>query len=388
MPLHPAYAQVSALLAAVFILIAGNGLANTLIPLSATAASFPPLSIGLIGSAYFGGMLIGCLAAPRIIARAGHIRAFSAFVAISAVATLAHPVFVEPAAWSAIRAVTGFCFAGLYATIESWMHDKADNVVRGRVLALYQIVHYAGSATGQQAIRFISTTSYVSFSIVASALALSVLPLAYTRSDPPEPPPVPRLRLGWLFRISPVGVVGALVSGIANGTFWSLAPVFAERSGLRAGGVASFITAAIVGAALVQWPVGRLADHRDRRHIMLVAVAVAIAAQGALVWFAKSDAWVLIALAAAVGASSLMLYPLASSHAQDLGGRENAVEVSTGLLLAYTIGAIVGPTTAAWMMGWIGPQALFIHNGAFHVAFIIFIIWRLWQRPPRHEAKP
>jgi len=52
MPLHPAYAQVSALLAAVFILIAGNGLANTLIPLSATAASFPPLSIGLIGSAY------------------------------------------------------------------------------------------------------------------------------------------------------------------------------------------------------------------------------------------------------------------------------------------------------------------------------------------------
>ena len=36
MPLHPAYAQVSALLGAVFILIFGNGLSNTLIPLSAT----------------------------------------------------------------------------------------------------------------------------------------------------------------------------------------------------------------------------------------------------------------------------------------------------------------------------------------------------------------
>ena len=82
-----------------------------------------------------------------------------------------------------------------------------------------------------------------------------------------------------------------------------------------------------------------------------------------------------------------MLYPLASSHAQDLGGRENAVEVSTGLLLAYTIGAIIGPTTAAWLMGWIGPQALFIHNGAIHVAFIVFIIWRLLRRPARAEAK-
>jgi len=155
MPLHPAYAQVSALLGAVFILIFGNGLSNTLIPLSATAAAFPPLSIGLIGSAYFGGMLVGCIAAPRIIARAGHIRAFSAFVVIATFTTLLHPIFVDPAAWGGIRAFTGFCFAGLYATIESWMHDKADNVVRGRVLAIYQIVHYAGSAIGQQAIRLI-----------------------------------------------------------------------------------------------------------------------------------------------------------------------------------------------------------------------------------------
>src|SRR6185437_1223879 len=145
--------------------------------------------------------------------------------------------------------------------------------------------------------------------------------------------------------------------------------------------------ATIVGAALVQWPVGRLADRSDRRHIMLVAISLAVAAQAALVWYAQSEPYVLIALAACVGASALVLYPLASSHSQDLGGRENAVEVSTGLLLAYTLGAIVGPTTAAWMMAWIGPQALFIHNGAFHVAFIVFIIWRLWRRPSRHEAK-
>jgi MFS family permease len=388
MALHPAYAQVSALLLAVFILIAGNGLSNTLIPLSATAAAFPPLSIGVIASAYFGGMLLGCIAAPRIIARAGHIRAFSAFVAIATVTSLLHPIFPDPIAWAVIRAFTGFCFAGLYAAIESWMHDKADNVVRGRVLALYQIVHYAGSATGQQAIRLISPSSFVPFSMVAAALALSVLPLAYTRSDPPEPPPAPKLRLAWLFKISPVGVVGALASGVVNGTFWSLAPVFAERNGMTQGGVASFMTATIVGAAIVQWPIGRLADRGDRRLIMLVCIGVAVAAQLAMIWFVKSDTTILILLAAAIGASALALYPLSSSHAADLAGRENAVEVSSGLLLAYTIGAIIGPTTAAWMMTWMGPQALFIHNAAFHVIFVLFIAWRLWQRPPRAEHKP
>jgi len=387
MAIHPAYAQVSALLVAVFVLIVGNGLSNTLIPLSATAASFPSLSIGLIASAYFGGMLVGCVAAPRIIARAGHVRAFAAFVAIATVTTLLHPIFVDPAAWALIRAFTGFCFAGLYAAIESWMHDKADNVVRGRVLALYQIVHYAGSATGQQAIRLISPSSFVPFSMVAAALALSVLPLAYTRSDPPEPPPVPRLRLAWLFKISPVGVIGALASGIVNGTFWSLAPVFAERSGMSQGGVASFMTATIVGAAIVQWPIGRLADRGDRRLIMLGCIAVAVAAQVGMIWFAKTDTTMLIVFAAAIGASALALYPLSSSHAADLAGRENAVEVSSGLLLAYTIGAIIGPTTAAWMMSRMGPQALFIHNAAFHGIFVLFIVWRLWQRPARTEPK-
>jgi uncharacterized membrane protein YfcA len=96
---------------------------------------------------------------------------------------------------------------------------------------------------------------------------------------------------------------------------------------------------------------------------------------------------VLIALRRARRVLALALYPLSSSQRQDLAGRANAVEVSSGLLLAYTIGAIVGPTVAAWLMGWIGPEALFIHNGAIHLLFVFFIVWRLWQRPPRAEGK-
>jgi MFS family permease len=387
MAIHSAYAQVYALLTAVFILIAGNGLFTTLVPLSATAAGFSDLTLGFLGSGYFAGMLIGCLAAPRIVARAGHIRAFAAFVAVASVTALAHPLIVDPTAWGLIRSVTGFCFAGLYATVESWMHDKADNVVRGRLMALYQIVHYAGSASGQQAIRFVAPASYVPFSIVAAALALAVIPLAMTRTDPPTPPPVPRLRLAWLYRISPVAVTGVFAAGIANGTLWSLAPAFAQRSGLDPGGVASFMTAVILCAAAVQWPIGRLSDRRDRRYIMLVAMALAAATEIALVLLAKSPPLVLIALAGAVGAFSLVLYPLSSSHAQDLCGRENAVEVSTGLLLTYTVGAMVGPTTAAWLMGRIGPEALFMHNAAIHVVLVVVIVLRLWQRPPKTESQ-
>jgi MFS family permease len=388
MPLHPAYAQVTALLLAVVVLIAGNGLLNTLVPLSAVTLGFSELTIGLIGSAYSGGMFIGCIATPRIVARAGHIRAFAALAAVATATALAHPLMPEPVAWAMIRAVTGFCFAGLYATIESWLHDKAENAVRGQVLALYQIVHYVGSAAGQQMIRLAPPGAFALFSASAMAFALSVLPLAFTRTDPPTPPPVPRLRLAWLYRLSPVAVIGVLAAGAANGTLWALGPVFATASGLDTAGVATFMTATILAAALVQWPIGRLADRADRRFVMLCAMAVACAAEAALVAFAASGPATLILLAGAVGASALVLYPLASGHAADLAGRENMVEISTGLLLTYTIGAIVGPTLAAALMTRTVPAALFVHNGAIHFALVLFVIWRLWRRPPKRESAP
>src|SRR5262249_52546983 len=115
---------------------------------------------------------------------------------------------------------------------------------------------------------------------------------------------------------------------------------------------------------------------------------IAVIAQSAMIMLANSEPIVLIALAACIGASAFVLYPLSSAHAQDLAARQNAVEVSTGLLLSYTIGAIVGPTSSAYMMTHIGPHALFIHNATIQVIFIIFVIWRLWQRPstPEHAV--
>ncbi len=142
MAIHPAYAQVTALFFAILILVIGNGLLQTLLPLSADEFGFSGLSVGLIGSAYYVGMLGGCVACPRMVARAGHIRAFAAFAAITAVTALVHPIVVDPIAWMAIRVVGGFCFAGLFATGESWLHDKAENVVRGRVMAFYTMAFF------------------------------------------------------------------------------------------------------------------------------------------------------------------------------------------------------------------------------------------------------
>jgi hypothetical protein len=53
------YSAIAALLASAFLLIAGNGLVTVLTPLRAKIEGFPELTIGLLGSVYFGGMLAG-----------------------------------------------------------------------------------------------------------------------------------------------------------------------------------------------------------------------------------------------------------------------------------------------------------------------------------------
>lgn len=154
---------LSPVLLAVFILIAGNGLLTTLVPLRGVLEGFSPTEVGVIGSVYFGGMLAGTWVTPAIVRRAGHIRAFAAFAAIAAVACLGFAIFISPPVWMVLRGLVGFCFAGLYAIVEAWINAKATDRNRGRMLGLYNIVNYAGSAAGQQLLRLDSPRSFTLF---------------------------------------------------------------------------------------------------------------------------------------------------------------------------------------------------------------------------------
>ena len=104
-------------------------------PLRARLDGFPDLTIGLLGSAYFAGHAGWDAAAPAIIRRGGHIRAFAAFVALAVVAVVLMPIFVSPGAWLVCRALIGFVFAGIYAVIEAWINAKATNANRGALYA-------------------------------------------------------------------------------------------------------------------------------------------------------------------------------------------------------------------------------------------------------------
>ena len=94
-----AVAPITALLLSVALLLMGNGLQGTLLPVRADIEAFGALDIGVLGSSYFFGFAIGCLYGPHVVRRAGHIRTFTAMVAVASCVVLGHALVVHPLFW-------------------------------------------------------------------------------------------------------------------------------------------------------------------------------------------------------------------------------------------------------------------------------------------------
>ena len=127
--------QLGALLLSTAILITGNGLINTLLPVRAEIEGFSTLEIGVLGAIYFLGFILGCINGPRLVRRVGHIRTFASLSSIAAATALAHAFLLDPIAWWILRFVVGVCFAGLYLVIESWLNDRAEPTNRGAIMS-------------------------------------------------------------------------------------------------------------------------------------------------------------------------------------------------------------------------------------------------------------
>jgi MFS family permease len=216
------------------------------------------------------------------------------------------------------------------------------------------------------------------------------MPVALTRSKSPPVPESPQLRLRWLIALSPVGVAGAFTVGLANGAFWTIGPIYANLQGLGAGGAGDFITASILGAVLVLWPVGRLSDRIDRRYVIVGACIVAAIAGIGLVLAPSGMPLLLFGFAFLFGAGAMPVYSLSAAHSADHATPADMVHVSTGLLLVYTIGAVIGPTAAASLVELTAPGALFALTAATHAAMASLTIYRLTRRAaiPADEREP
>ncbi|MFN7010992.1 MAG: MFS transporter [Allorhizobium sp.] len=368
------------LLATAGILIGGNGLQGTFISLRALEEGFSTSMIGVVGTGYNIGFAIGCIYITRLIRATGHIRTFSALAAIASAASILMLLFINPTAWFAMRLVQGICFAGLFAVVESWLNAKVTNATRARTLSVYRFVDLGAVTLAQYAIPAVGIGGFELFVIISMALTLSLVPISLTDRSSPEAPEDVRFDIKVLWKVSPLATVGCIVVGLTNSSFRSLGPIYADGIGMSVTAIATFMSVGIFAGVVLQYPLGHYSDKLDRRLIILIATFGAFAAGLFLAFVAGTNPWLNFAGIFAFGAFAMPLYSLCSAHANDHAAPGQHALVSAGTLFFWSIGAVIGPLFASFMLDLFGPRALFIYMVVVLFGFMAYTLSRMMIR--------
>ncbi len=375
----------AALFMSVALLQLSSGGVSPLDALSGFELGFSTEQIGLLGSAHFVGFFIGCWWAPRLMGDVGHSRAFAAFTAAGAIGLLAHMVIVHPTAWAVMRVASGMCAAGCYTVIESWLQAKVTNETRGRTMGVYRVVDMTGALLAQLMIGVLEPADYVSYNFLAILCCAALLPLTLTRVKQPETPSAPRLRPMLAVARSPLAAAGVIVAALSSASFRMVGPTYGQEVGLSADQIAWFLAAFVLGGALVQIPVGWLADKFDRRWV-LIWLSVFSAVSSFITIGAQNTGTIGVMLSAFLfGLVSFPIYSVSAAHAHDFAKPEERVELSAALMFFFALGAIAAPYTSSVLISLFGPGALFAMIAVAHVILIIFGLTRMRARPTSTE---
>ncbi len=377
--------KIAPLLATAIVMLVANGLQGTLVPVRANDEGFSATAISFMGAAYFAGFVAGCVLCPRLINRVGHIRTFAVLGAITGAIVLGHALMVGPIVWGVFRAGIGFCAAGMFAVLEGWLNQQTPNAIRGRIFTIYAAFNNLALLAGQYVFTLGDPRTDFLFLICTILTMLCLIPVGVTTLAEPVRAGVARLRLVRLYRLSPVGVIGAIAVGLTSGAFWTLAPVYAQSRGMSGDGVALFMSMVILGGAIAQWPLGRWSDFTDRRRIIGIA-AVGAALAGLMLavgapFGIDARTW-LLAGGMLYGATAFPIGSLTNAHLNDHARQEEMTEFASSNLFVYGTAAAVGPIVAAGVIYLGGMNAIFFYTAAMHASFVAFVLYRMMVRAP------
>lgn len=314
--------------------------------------------------------MLGSLYIEHFIRRIGHIRAFAIFASMNSAAIIAQSLVLDIPTWTCLRFAIGVCAAGLFVVIESWLLLLSTIQTRGKLLSLYgrhlrltrsRPIHSQPHALGKPR---------PLCHIRAPLLSLCHPRLRDEKRRPQYSEDTSVMTIFHIAKKCPFGVTGCLLAGMILSAFYSLGPVFAEKTLGSISQVSAFMGYTILGGLVLQWPLGHLSDIFDRLKMVLLVAMILVCITTAL--FFSLPYTYLIALSILFGGFSFTLYPLSITFTSDHFHSSKIVSVTSALYAVYGFGSIIGPLVSPLFMYMTRPSGLFLYDTLLTVCLIVF----------------
>lgn len=348
------------------IVLAAHGLQLTYVAVRGAQEGFSLTVIGTMSATYSLGFACGCLSVSRLFRGFSqkHVLAILAFVASLLTASMLFTT--NPCVWIFTRFCSGFAYAGLLVAMESCINAQVSNTYRARALSLYRVINLASVALAQYVLPLMGTDGPAVFLVISMALLIAQLTIS--RIETTGEITMPRLKfdLCRIWRISPMMVLGCLVSGLTVTTFRATGPAYANSIGLAPSDLANFMSAGIIGGLILQYPLGLLSDRNNRTAAILITTLGALAAEICLATSTLPGQAGTIFAVLIFGAFSFPLYALSSAHGNDRARNGEYVVLAATLLFVTSIGGALGSASVSALMEALGNNAFFYYMAAIH----------------------
>ncbi len=352
---------------------------NTLVPLWLSHEALPTWQIGLVGSSYFTGNLVGTLLAGALIKRVGFNRSYHYACILFAATTLGLGLSVGFDTWLVFRFAAGVACALIWVVVESALMRSGTVHTRGQLLAAYMMIYYMGTVIGQLLLSGVPTALLSVLPWAATLMIAAVLPLLFNRIDA-QGTEAPRIAVWPMLRRrnARLGINGCIISGVVLGSLYGLLPLYLSHLGLSDGKVGYWMALLVSAGIIGQWPIGRLADRYGRLMVLRVQIFMVIVGSLSMLSHAAMAPALFV-----LGCSGFTLYPVAMSWACEKVSADELVAMNQALLLSYTVGSLLGPSMTAMLMERYSDPVLFVMIAAVAVVYLAMLL-----RKPDHHQTP
>jgi MFS family permease len=324
------------------------GLAAPLIALDLARYGASEVMIGANAAMQALGVLAIAPLLPRLVVRFGVRSLMVAALATSACVFLLLPQVSSIAWWFPLRVALGAAGEVLFVLSETWTNELSAAESRGRTMAVYTAALSAGFAGGPAILAWVgpSTLAYMIGAAVAVAAAL---PLASPRLASPSAMDAAQTKFRHYLHIAPVAVATTVLNAAVETAGLSFLGLYAIAQGFNETQAMQLVSVLMLGAILLQVPIGWLADKTNPRRLAL-ALAL-LCALGALIWPWMFGYRLLAGVIAFVwGGLFVGIYTVMLALVGSRFTGTDLVGVYSLMGLAWGVGALIGPSSVGLAM--------------------------------------
>lgn len=334
-----------------------------------------PVLIGLIAAANPVGVIIAAPFVASVVRRFGTADSLI-LASLGAIATVgALPYLDSAVGWLLLRFVNGLFGAVPWVVTETWVNTIAVEKTRGRITALYSGFMAAGFTVGPVLLTILGTDGAFPFLCFAALMTISLGPILAIRHLAPKLHLSHGVKMSGFFLTVPTIMGAGFVCGMTDTSLLSFLPIWSIGSGINEETAIRLLSIFVLGNVVMTLPIGWLADHINKRLVLIGCGAVCtIAPIGATLMV--DSLWALGGLLFLWGGCAWALYSVGLAMLGERFQAGTLTAANAAFIVAYGLANIAGPPAAGFALDTWENHGMMAFFGIIAAIFSILAIAR------------